>query len=197
MPRRSNEFQHLVFLVRRQLAGEATVTESEILRELASGKEREVDVCLEGVVGGHPVKVCLECCDRKRPADVSWVEAMKAKHDSLPTNALLLVSRNGFTSHAKQKAAEYGLPAISFDDIEAADIPGLFAHTSSLWRKEVTVTAERVFVGVRPTGSCPAERVRVTPDNLVYRSDHTEMGPIIGNAQKRRRPKATVRSRST
>jgi hypothetical protein len=85
MPARSNEFQRLVFLVRVNLSAGATVAESKMLRDRVTGHEREVDVCIEGIVGGTPVNVCLECCDRARSADVTWVDAMKCKHERLPT----------------------------------------------------------------------------------------------------------------
>jgi hypothetical protein len=73
-----------------------------MLAPLSEGKhKREVDVCVEGIVGGTPLNVCLECRDHARPADVTWVEAMKAKHDRLPTHALILASRSGFTNQAQ------------------------------------------------------------------------------------------------
>src|SRR5258708_339900 len=71
MPKRSNEFQRLVYLVRVNLAAGATVTESKMLRDRSTGLEREVDVCVEGNVGGTTVNVCLECRDHARPADIS------------------------------------------------------------------------------------------------------------------------------
>src|SRR6266478_8348759 len=94
VPKRSNDFQKLVYLVRVNLAAGAIVTESKMLpdRKSKRKRKREVDVCIEGIVGGHPVMVCIECRDHKRPADVQWVEAIKAKHEGLPTSALILAS---------------------------------------------------------------------------------------------------------
>lgn len=59
--------------------------ESKMLTDRVTKRKREVDVCIEGHVGGHSVVVSVECRDHKRIADVSWVDAMKAKHDRLPT----------------------------------------------------------------------------------------------------------------
>ncbi len=116
MPKRSNEFQKLVYLVRLNLASGATVTESKMLPDLVTNRKREVDVCEEGYVGGHSVKVCIECRDHKRPADVGRVDAMKAKHERLPTRALILVSRSGFTSEAQEVARRYGIEALALEE---------------------------------------------------------------------------------
>ena len=175
MPKRTNDFQKLVYLVRVNLAEGANVTESKMLRDRITKRKREVDVCVEGQVGGHPVLVSVECRDHKRIADVSWVDMMKAKHDRLPTNALILASRSGFTPEALDVASSYGIRTFSLAEIDEADFPKLLGPTSSLWTKSVTVTAERVFIRVLPTSTLAAETVPVVPDNLVYSSDGTEL----------------------
>ena len=115
MPKRTNDFQRLVYLVRVNLADGAIVTESKMLEDRATGTMREVDVCIEGSVGGQNVIVSVECRDHQRVADVTWVEQLKVKHDRLPTNALILASRAGFTPEAREVArlyesvAEFGL----------------------------------------------------------------------------------------
>ena len=70
MPKRTNDFQRLVYLVRVNLADGATVTESKMLTDRVTKRKREVDVCIEGHVGQHPVIVSVECRDHKRIADV-------------------------------------------------------------------------------------------------------------------------------
>jgi hypothetical protein len=178
MPKRSNDFQKLVYLVRLNLAAGATVTESKMLPDLLTHRKREVDVCVEGHVGGHGVKVCIECRDHKRPSDVGWVDAMKAKHERLPTHALILVSRSGFTNEARDVAQRYGIEALALEEVEQADFQALLGATGSLWNKSVTLTAQKVIVRVVATPTLEAENVAVMPDNLVYASDGTELGPI-------------------
>jgi hypothetical protein len=103
---------------------------------------------------------------------------MKAKHDRLPTNALILASRSGFTPEARDAAAAYGIQTFSLSDVDEVDFPALLGLKSSLWTKTVTFTAERVRVKVRPTLTLAGETVRVNPDNLVYSSDGKELGQI-------------------
>lgn len=142
MPKRSNEFQKLVYLVRVSLSAGATVTESKLLRDRITGQEREVDVCVEGIVGGTPVNVCLECRDTARKADVGWVEQMKAKHERLRMNALILASRSGFTKGAQEVARQYGIEAISLDKVDQADVHALLKAKSALWTKCVTFSGQ-------------------------------------------------------
>lgn len=178
MPKRTNVFQKLVFLVKKHVAVGATVTESKLLRDNITGAEREVDVCIESVVAGHQVTVSIECRDRGRKADVQWVEEMKAKHERFPTNALVLISRSGFTKEATLVARSYGMEVISFDAINANAVERLFGGTGSLWYKVFTLTPTKVVIRVAQTPSLPAENVVVLPDNLIYDHNGQEIGPV-------------------
>ena len=180
MPKRTNVFQKLVFLVKKHAAVGTAVTESKLLRDNITGAEREVDVCIESVVAGHQVTVSIECTDRGRRAGVQWVEEMKAKHERLPTNALVLVSRSGFTKEATLVARSYGMEVISLNAIDANAVERLFGETGSLWSKVFTLTPTKVVIRVAPTRSLSAENVVVLPDNLIY--DHN--GQEVGSAKQ-------------
>ncbi|HEY4215105.1 MAG TPA: hypothetical protein VGM84_26765 [Steroidobacteraceae bacterium] len=185
MPKRTNDFQRLVYLVRLNMAEGSTVTESKMLVDRITGRKREVDVCIEGLVGGQPIRVCVECRDHKRVAEVSWVDAMKAKHERVPTNALLLASRKGFTPEAKDAARSYGIETFSLPEMEGQeDKVALQAVRESLFAKTVQFSVEKVVVSVLANGDTPAENVAVMPDNLVYAADGLELGPIQGLVQR-------------
>jgi hypothetical protein len=175
MPKRTNDFQRLIYLVRLNLADGAKVTESKLLRDRLTRRLREVDVCIKGHVGSHPVTVCIECRDHKRVADVSWVDAMKAKHDRLETNALILASRSGFTQEARDVAKKYGIETFTLEDVDKADFPALFGATGSLWIKTFNVSADKVWVKVAALVDLPVEAIVASPDNLVYASDGAEI----------------------
>ena len=104
MPKRSNAFQNLLHVLYRQLAGNATVTESKMLRDKVTGQEREVDIVIESVVAGHKVTLGVECIAQKRRSCVEWVERMQGKHLNLSTDKLILVSQSGFYRSASKKA---------------------------------------------------------------------------------------------
>jgi hypothetical protein len=175
MPKRSNDFQRLIYLVRVNLSDGAKVTESKMMRDRLTKRFREVDVVIEGLVGQQPVVVAIECRDHKRAADVTWIDMMKAKHDRLNTHALLLASRVGFTPEAKDVAEKYGIELFSLEDIEIADIPALLGPEGTLWVKSVSVSAEKVTVRVAQVGSLAVETVATNPDHLLYLKDETEL----------------------
>lgn len=178
MPKRSNDFQRLIYLVRVNLADGAKVTESKMMRDRLTKRFREVDVVIEGKVGLQPVVVAIECRDHRRVADVTWVDTMKSKHERLDTNALLLASRSGFTPEARDVAKKYGIELFTLEDVEDADMPSMLGPQGSLWLKSVEVTAAKVSVRVGPVGEFPAETVATIPDNLLYVKDGAELCQI-------------------
>lgn len=175
MPKRSNEFQRLVYLIRVNLAEGAKVTESKMMRDRQTRRFREVDVTIEGKVGTHPVIVCVECRDHQRVADVTWVDMMKAKHERLDTNALILASRSGFTPEARAVANSYGIEVFTLEDVETADIPRMLGPEGTLLLKSVTVSAEKVRVRVAEVRGLPVETVVTNPDNLIHLQDGSEL----------------------
>lgn len=175
MPKRTNDFQRLIYLVRVNLADGAKVSESKMMRDRLTKRFREVDVVVEGKVGSQRVFVSIECRDHQRVADVGWVDAMKAKHDRLDTNVLLLVSRSGFTQEARDVASKYGIEVFSLEDIDKKDIPALLGPNGDLWLKTVTITAEKVSIRVAEINLLAPETVATTPDNLLYLEDGSEL----------------------
>lgn len=175
MPKRSNDFQRLVYLVRVNLAAGATVTESKMMRDRLTKRYREVDVVVSGTVGTQKVNVCIECRDHKRMADVTWVDTMKAKHDRLDTHVLLLAASRGFTKEAKDVAAKYGIETFSLETQDDPNIGGLLGPCGSLWHRTYSLHADKVSVRVAATGDLAVETVATSPDNLLYLEDGTEL----------------------
>jgi hypothetical protein len=81
-----------------------------------TGENREVDLVAEAAVGGYQIVISIEVTDRKRPADVTWVEGMAQKHEDLPTSKLVLWSTSGFSASALAKARALGLETVSPGD---------------------------------------------------------------------------------
>ncbi len=175
MPKRSNDFQRLVYLVRVNLAEGAKVTESKLMRDRLTKRKREVDVVIEGKVGSHPVIVSVECRDHKRVADVTWIDTMKSKHERLDTNMLLLASAAGFTKEAQDVAAKYGIELFTLETQESADIPALIGPTGSLWHKTYEFSVDKVSIRLAQTDKLPPETVATNPDNLLYLEDGAEL----------------------
>ena len=178
MPKRTNVFQKIIHLAQIHLAAGATVTESKLLTDFVTGTKREVDICIETSIAEHRVVVCIECRDHKRPADVGWVDAMKCKHERLPTHGLVLVSRNGFTPEASEVARINSIETLAFDQIDEANVARLFGTSGSLWAKGCTLTVTNVAIGVMESAGLPPERIDALPDNKLFTNDGTELGTV-------------------
>jgi len=102
MPVRSTSFQRLIALIHSCLAGK--VAESAMLKDMDTGENREVDILITSCEANYKFLIGIEVVEWKRKADVPWVEKMIQKHNRLPTNKLILISKSGFTKPALKKA---------------------------------------------------------------------------------------------
>lgn len=103
MPKRSTEFQQLIYLIHHQLEKGAIVTESKMLRDRITGQEREVDIVIEVGTGNYTITIGVECVEPSRPATVEWIDKMSGKHQSLPTDKLVLVSKSFLSSFRSER----------------------------------------------------------------------------------------------
>ena len=133
MPKRSNAFQNLLHVLYRQLAVNATVTESKMLYDSAAEEVREVDIVIESEVAGHRITIGVECNAHTRKSCVEWVERMRGKHEHLPTDKLILVSQSGFYKSARKKAQFYGIETISLGEAVKADWTKIVGKTERLF----------------------------------------------------------------
>ncbi len=132
MPKRTNEFQQLVYVIQDQLAKNASVVESKMLSDLRTGAKVEVDIVIEATVGEINIVIGIECTARNRPPTVEWVREMIGKHQDLPIDKSILVSKSGFTSEASQKAISHGFEAITIEQANEADWEGIIDNLKNL-----------------------------------------------------------------
>ncbi|NBB79636.1 MAG: hypothetical protein GVY36_09355 [Verrucomicrobia bacterium] len=78
--------------------------EHDVRLEDGLGQKRQFDVVVRGQVGGHSLVVVVECKDQTRKVGVPAIEAFHAKAQSVGANAMIFVSRSGFTKTAIEKA---------------------------------------------------------------------------------------------
>jgi hypothetical protein len=121
MPRRSNEFQQLVLLLQMQIAESGTVQESAMLTDVLTGGQAEVDIVVRTVMHGVPMTLAFECTSESRPATIEWVREMIGKHQTLPIDKTILVSRSGFTKEARLRAEAENVLPLSLEDASEAD----------------------------------------------------------------------------
>jgi len=119
MPKRTNQFQRLVYALQHTLTQEAGVTESKMLTNMRTGSQVEVDIVIEAQTGSIPLIISIECTSPGRAATVEWVREMLGKHEDLPTDKLVLVSTSGFSHEAKKIAAAHRVEIISWKDAQS------------------------------------------------------------------------------
>ncbi|MBN2065902.1 MAG: hypothetical protein JW771_03735 [Candidatus Thermoplasmatota archaeon] len=106
------------------------------------------------------------------------MEKMKSKHERLPTNALVLVSKTGFSSEAERVAKAYGFETLSLKDVDEHSIEKLFGKIEAFWNKMVKLSPYKVTVRVSQTGNLPPENVVTLPVNNVYIHDGTMISSL-------------------
>ncbi|MEV5561179.1 hypothetical protein AB0L44_46735 [Nonomuraea wenchangensis] len=177
MPARSNDFQAVVYFIKKNLAADATVTESAQLRDRVTGQLREVDVVVAGHIVGHPMLIGIECRGRSRKDAVSWVEEMRAKHDDLPTDRLVLVSASGFSKAAVVKAQHYGIETVTPGKPIANDGPLARLRHPQVEFRDVTHDRLVALHGTVEFDGQP-HTSELTPDHVLFAADGSELGSL-------------------
>jgi hypothetical protein len=168
MPKRTNAFQRLIYLIYRAAETNGAVVESEFLIDRATGDEVEVDAVITVPTATTPVIISIECRDGRRKAGLEWVREMYGKHESLPTNQLILISKSGFTHTAAAKAKSLGIHLFTLEEAHAANWSGVFANLARLEFVRQTLRITHCVIDEsRVVGNPPlSERVLSEPEFL-------------------------------
>ncbi len=87
-----------------------------------TGQLREIDVLIRVPYTTRELLVMLECRRRAKVPDVTWIEQLAAKRDSVGANHVIAVSSSGFTEPAKAKAAQYGIELRTLAEVSAESL---------------------------------------------------------------------------
>jgi hypothetical protein len=99
-----------------------TVKSPDHLEDKISGGTREVDVSLRTTVGSADVVVLVECRDRGRVADVTWIEQIKTKRDAVGASKAIAVASGTFSKTALRAANAYGIDARTLNQVDRTEI---------------------------------------------------------------------------
>jgi len=124
MPRRSNNFQKLVYYITSQLAAyNDVVSESEMLADSHSGELREVDIFISDPNDIYGRKVSIEATSKSRKLDRPAIEKLKAKHEYLDSGQLIIVSKSGFAKTCFRYAKLHSIQLLTFEEATSAVWP--------------------------------------------------------------------------
>lgn len=85
------------------------VTSPAKIFDKAAEEEREVDVLIEYKENGILRRIGIECRDRKRNQDVTWIEQVLQKKEDLELDYYIATVSSGFTKGAINKARYHGV----------------------------------------------------------------------------------------
>lgn len=163
MPQRTNDFQELVSLIQRSLAKDGeTVSDSEMVRVQGLETEREIDILHTIPTGLSVIKVAVEAKDEGRPFDVTKLESLIAKYRGegrVCVDKFIVVSRNGFTKGATEKAELLDIPLYSLDEAKELDWSAVASGKSEFPQvKELNVHFPAHFHRITIMPPLPADR---------------------------------------
>lgn len=185
MPKRSNAFQAAIYQIRKGLTdGTAVVRESHMLRDVVSGKEREVDVTIELEQAGFQILVGIECRDYRRVQSIDFVEEIHSKHQFLPINLSVLVSSSGFTGPARDRAAIYGMKTMTPGELTKDRAIALLETAASLHLYQTEVVFESFRVLVNKCDHHPAMEFQVSEETGLFLGDGQGLGSIMDYAMR-------------
>jgi hypothetical protein len=112
------EFELLVAAIEERLAPKgASVKSPDKIRDLDSGKEREVDASIRFKIGTVDILLTVECRKRGSVSDVTWIEQLATKRLKIGASKTIAVSARGFSEAARLCADRYGIELRMLDDI--------------------------------------------------------------------------------
>lgn len=118
MPRQGREFEKLVARIEEKLCPLGVkVTSPDRIPDRVTGNLREVDASIRYQIGSAPILITIECRDRNAPQDITWLEQIKSKKDSIGANQTIAVAKEGFSKGAELYANQHGIILRQLEEI--------------------------------------------------------------------------------
>jgi hypothetical protein len=150
MPKKQKAGRALEILTARiegALSGSGVVvTSPDHLADHVAGGTREVDVSLRSTVGSADVLVIVECRDRGRAADVTWIEQIASKRTAVRAAKAIAVSSGTFSKKAIATANAFGIDVRTLAQVNVAEVKRwtgslqLFQRRAQLSNIGITIT---------------------------------------------------------
>lgn len=117
------ELELLVSRIEGALAPAGAVIRSpDHIQDLFTVESREVDVSIRYRVGSVELLVTVECRDRIKTEDVTWIEQLATKRDHIGAAHTIAVSSTGFSAPSVKAAKLHGISTRIIGELSDADI---------------------------------------------------------------------------
>lgn len=125
-PKKSREFELLTSRIEGALAPTgARIKSPDRIKDKITGQFREVDVSIRYTVGSVELLITIECRDRSRIQDVTWIEQIATKRAHIGADRTIAVSSTGFTGAAIRAANAHGISIRLISEITDEDLRSL------------------------------------------------------------------------
>ncbi|CAN5259018.1 hypothetical protein BH20ACI1_BH20ACI1_28640 [soil metagenome] len=136
--RAGKEFEELIARIEKILAPKGAIIKSpDYIFDLITNQKREVDISIKIPDGKDVRLVTVECRDRKKQQDVTWIEQIVTKSNDIGAWRTYAVSSSSFSQPAIKKAKHYGIEIRQFDQITDSEIAQEWAFNSSKMKVEI------------------------------------------------------------
>src|ERR1700722_2279651 len=96
------QFEQLVARIESDASKEGLkVVSPDRIRCKITGRKREGDASTRGRIGTADLLIAIECRKRHTKQDVTWIEQLAAKRDSIGASCTIAISLHGFTAAAE------------------------------------------------------------------------------------------------
>jgi hypothetical protein len=128
-------YEELVAKIQSDLAGDAEVKLNDKIVG-KSGAIRQIDVSIRKRIGQFDLLIVIDCKDHAGPIDIKDVEAFIGLVQDVGASKAALVSANGYTKAARERATQAGIEAYRAIDTGDHD-----------WKAEIGIPAVIEFTG--------------------------------------------------
>ena len=100
----------------------AEIKSPEFVRDCDTNSLREVDIGVRLKQGSGNVFIAIECRDRSSTQDITWIEQLISKKNSINADVLIAVTSSKFTKPAMIKAAKNGVAIRKYEDFSTNEV---------------------------------------------------------------------------
>lgn len=160
------QFEQLVARIEEIAAPRGAIVKSpDRIRDLTTGRLREVDASIRYTVGTADILITVECRKRSRKADDTWIEQLATKRRKIGAAKTIAVSAAGFSDSAKLTAKQNGIDLRTLSEVTGDDLQSWFMPVGAVHVFRKIEKMKCVVVFEQPDGD-PTPKGYVIPDEF-------------------------------
>lgn len=110
-----------------------------MVKDIDTGETREVDIGIRIASDSREIFIAIECRDRKAVQDVTWIEQLISKKESIGADRLIAVTSSNFSESARIKAKKRG---IELENIYKFDSQKLTTFCNEIYIETLSFVSE-------------------------------------------------------